>query len=517
MTSKKQVYFIGIGGIGMSALARYYMATGWAVSGSDLQDSKLLRELRKEGIKVIIGHKRGNLPPKASLVVYNQAIPEGNPELKEARKYGIPLLSYPEAIGKLTHEHKTIAISGSHGKSTTTALISLILINAEFAAPALVAGASLASLRWDPTVIIGTRVKEFGNRNFRKGTSNWLVLEADEYGRAFHNYHPYAAVITNIDKEHLDTYKGLAGVKKSFLKFIENLEEGGILVLNESDKNLKSLEKEIKKIAGHKNLNVHWYTQNPHIAGLVSLGLSPALIGAHNVSNATGAHTLAKALGISDQSIYDTLKKFSGTWRRLEYRGNIELRTSNFEQTLDKHKKTIITVYDDYAHHPTEIRASLSALRESNSKFQILNSKQISNSDAQSIQHSDITTLQQPRHLICVFQPHQTERLQLLFNDFVDTFHDADMVVLLPVYQVAGRERESRIKNKELRKTNSEYLAKSIQKKYPNKPVIYLKNPRQLLKILQKLDSKFLIRDSILVMMGAGDIVKWTDLLIKKA
>ena len=489
-----RVHFIGIGGIGMSALARFYKAKVWAVSGSDVADSKLLKELRRDKIKAVAGHKKSNVPKKCGLVIFNQAIPENNSELKEAMRRGIPTISYPEAVGELTRKYKTIAVAGSHGKSTTTTLVAQILISAGF----------------DPTVIVGTRVKEFGNMNFRLGGAvipakagiHWFVLEADEYGRAFHHYSPFAAIITNIDKEHLDTYKNSAGVKKSFLKFIENVgesarprgraEEGGILILNEADKNLKSLDGDIKKIAKKKNLAVLWYNQNQHLKGLSSLGLLPSLLGEHNISNATAAYTLTKALGIPDKTIYDALKNFSGTWRRLEFRGNLQLKTKNLKQGAISEKESEISVYDDYAHHPTEIRASLAALKN-NYKLKANSYK-----------------------LICVFQPHQTERLASLFNDFVGAFKDADAVVLLDVYKVPGREKESRSMKHESSIANSKTLAEAIRKKYSDKPTIYLKNPKQLPSALQNLDSRFMLHDSVLVMMGAGDIVKYTDQLLGK-
>lgn len=457
----------------MSALARYYKARNWVVSGSDLQDSKLLKELRQEGIKVSIGHKSKNIGRDCDLAVYNQAIRENNSELKEAKKRGIPLLSYPEAVGKLTGEYKTIAVAGSHGKSTTTALVSLILINAGF----------------DPVVIVGTKVKEFENTNFRAGNfhnpARWMVLEADEYGRAFHQYSPLAAVITNIDKEHLDTYKNLAGVRRSFLKFIENVQNGGLLVLNAADRNLKGLESEIKSIARRKKLTTYWYTRNQHLTGLSLLGFLPSLFGNHNISNMTAAYTMARALGIAEEKIYSTIKSFHGTWRRLEYRGFIKF--------ADRSSEFAVHVYDDYAHHPTEIRASLSALIHAGSR-------------------SPISSPKRPK-IICAFQPHQIERLVYLFNDFVSAFKDADVLILFPVYQVAGRER--RPNYRKLRAASSKDLARAIQKKYPQKPVIYLKNPANLSESLLKLNSKFDIQNSVLVLMGAGDIVKYTDLLLK--
>ncbi len=203
----RRVHFVGIGGIGMSALARYFLSEKWQVSGSDLSPSDITRELQKEGVKFFAGHKAANIYPNIQLIVYNNAIPENNQELHFARELGLACRTYPEVVGELTKTYKTIAIAGSHGKSTTTSMTALILIEAGL----------------DPTVIVGTKLKEFGppagGKNFRKGKSGYLVLEADEWKAAFHHYSPFVATVTNVDAEHLDFYKTFANVKKSFEKF----------------------------------------------------------------------------------------------------------------------------------------------------------------------------------------------------------------------------------------------------------------------------------------------------------
>lgn len=204
---QKNVHFIGIGGIGVSSLAQYYLATGWKISGSDAVKSEITDDLKKKGIKIFIGQKAENIK-SLDLVIYSAAIKPENPELLSAWDRSSQVLSYAEAVGELTKKYFTIAVSGSHGKSTTTALIGLILMQAGL----------------DPTIIIGTKLRELegppfregrsfsGGNNFRLGQSKYLVLEADEYARSFHNYFPKIAVLTNIDKEHLDIYKNLNGV-----------------------------------------------------------------------------------------------------------------------------------------------------------------------------------------------------------------------------------------------------------------------------------------------------------------
>ncbi len=252
MIAKNQIYLIGIGGIGMSALARYYKAQGFRVAGSDSAESPITTALQEEGIAVKIGHGKGNIKSSAKnqigLVIYNRAIPTDNQELLAARKLGLRTLPYAAALGELTEEYPTIAITGSHGKSTTTALAALALI-----ADGL-----------DPTVLIGTNLKEFGGKNIRMGKvgrkNRWLVLEADDFGGAFWSYSPLISIVTNIDREHLDFYKNLADVKKAFLKFIARTVFGGILILNRDDENLYSLQSKIGNIARINHLRVVWYS-----------------------------------------------------------------------------------------------------------------------------------------------------------------------------------------------------------------------------------------------------------------
>ena len=380
----------------------------------------------------------------------------------------------------LTGRFKTVAVSGSHGKSTTTALVALTLIRAGF----------------DPTVIIGTKLREFGGKNFRKGRSEWLVLEADEFGRAFHNYSPFAAITTNIDREHLDTYKNLRGVKNSFLAFFSSIKEGGYLVVNRNDKNTAAIEKEIYIIRDANLINVYWHRINPKLEMLSGTGKLPGLPGRHNLMNASAAYTLGRAIGIPESIIFKVLEGFEGTWRRLELRGIFTASGLKFNVSS---LMSDIPVYDDYAHHPTEIRASLAALRE---KYP-------------------------GRKIICVYEPHQQERLKKLFSDFRDAFAGADALILLDIYRVAGRDQKPDLKY------NSKTLALAIRKKYPRKEVLYLKNPANLKKTIVLVASGPLRPPKLgetdpntseasyslsptLVMMGAGDIVRHTKNLIAK-
>jgi UDP-N-acetylmuramate--alanine ligase len=304
-----RVHFIGIGGIGVSALAQYYLSRGHQVSGSDLVASEITDMLAEKGIKIMIGNSAENIKQNLDLVIYSPAVKKDNHELLQTTAYNLQAKSYPEALGDLTKEYYTIAISGAHGKSTTTAMVALILAKAGL----------------DPTVIVGTKLREFGGSNFRSGKSKYLVIEACEYDGSFLNYWPKIIVVTNIDKEHLDYFKTFANVKKAFKNFVAKLPKDGYLVKDLSLKHQSANKiKSILKVPGQ-----------------------------HNVLNALDALQVARFLGISDKITFKALSEFKGTWRRFEI-----LKETN---ALNPKSYTLIS---DYAHHPNEIRATLQAARE---------------------------------------------------------------------------------------------------------------------------------------------------------
>ncbi len=455
--SKKIIHFIGIGGIGMSALARYFLSKKWAVSGSDALKHQITESFKKSSVNVKIGHKKANIPPKALLIVKSQAIPANNPEIAEAARRGMRILTYPEALGELTRTHKTIAVAGSHGKSTTTALVALALIEGGL----------------DPTVIVGNNLREFGGTNFRSGKSPWLVVEADEYGRAFLHYSPFVAIVTNIDREHLDIYKDIADAKRTFMQFLANTTEGGALVLNRDDANLRSLAPRIAALAKRKKLRVVWYSLHGGVS-VKAVGARIKIFGSHNLSNAEGAFRAARVLGIPDAKILRAIGSYRGAWRRMELRGTASIPTPAGERTA--------LVYDDYAHHPTEIRATLSAMKEH----------------------------YRGRPLICVFQPHQGKRLSLLFKEFTAAFDDADATILLPLYRVRGRDEGS--------PRTSADLAAAMRRRNPRRAVRFVDDPKDLpaalAAVLSALPPAARRRSPIVIMMGAGDIVNHTSALL---
>lgn len=454
LNKNSKIHFIGIGGIGISSVAQWFLAQNFKISGSDIVLNETIKYLSQKGVKIKIGHKKQNISPDIKLVIYNPAINKNNPEIIQAKKYKIPSFSTPQIIGYLTKIYKTIAIAGAHGKSTTTALTFLALKNL------------------NPTVIIGTKLKEFKNNNFYFGQGSYLILEADEYRGSFWNYSPTWAIITNIDREHLDFYKNLKNIKKSFLKFISNIESGGKLILNKDNQLIFGLKNKIEKIAKNKKISIIWYSLSDKEAKKVKKVLKIA--GKHNLSNALAVFKLAKLFKIPENKILKNISRYKGAWRRMEYKGVIKI----------KNPKIKIFVYDDYAHHPNEIFATLEAFKE---KYP-----------------------QNP--LICVFEPHQSKRLRFLFKEFGHCFKYADIVFIMPIYKVPGRD----IKIPKI--FDSSALALYIKKLFPEKEVFYLDNYKKIKsKIIEifKTQNYQKINQSILIMMGAGNIYKYTSKLIK--
>lgn len=374
-TKSQSIHFIGIGGIGVSALARFYLAKGNHVTGSDLKQSALTDDLSKEGAYIYIGKQQAaHVSPETILVIYTAAISAANPELAEARAKGITTKTYAEAIGDLTKGYRTITVSGSHGKSTTTALTGLVLEDGYC----------------DPTVIVGTKLNEFNGSNFRNGRGAHLVLEADEWNRSFLNYHPDVAVVTNIDAEHLDTYGTVKEVERTFQEYLEKVPQHGKIIANEDNERLRNIAKKF-------GMKVIWYSLKDPEALLVRSLLK--IPGEHNVSNALAALNVGRHLGIAESDILRALGRFTGAWRRFEFMGMLNGAC----------------VFNDYGHHPVEIKATLAATRD---RFPF-------------------------RRVICVYQPHQHQRLQYLWDDFVGAFDLADYTLLVPVYDVAGRETDT--------------------------------------------------------------------------
>ncbi|MBI2041441.1 MAG: UDP-N-acetylmuramate--L-alanine ligase [Candidatus Nealsonbacteria bacterium] len=425
-----RVHFVGIGGIGVSALAQYYLAKGHEVSGSDLVYSEITDSLKKKGVKVYIGKE--NLEDSAKrfdLVIYSPAINYGG-ETSIVK-------SYPETLGELTKKHFTIAVSGTSGKSTTTAMISLILIKAGF----------------DPTVIIGTKLKEFGDSNCRVGNSEYLIIEADEHFGSFLNYWPKIIVITNIEADHLDYYKNLKNYILSFKKYIGHLQKEGILIVNNDDKNTREI------LGGRTSLGGSTSTYSLGQSEAEKLKKILKVPGEHNVYDALAALAVARSLKIPDKVSFKALSEYKGAWRRFEI---LQL-------------KPFILV-SDYGHNPAKAIAALKAAREKWPKKEIW----------------------------CVYQPHQYQRTHYLFDEFVKIFRKAptDKIIITDIYDVAGREE------REIKKgISSQKLVEAVSRKN----VMYLPN-KEILPFLKKNFGQI----EVLIIMGAGNIYKLCEYLLPK-
>ena len=430
MKSNFKIHFIGIGGIGVSAMARYYINQGWQVSGSDIKSSEITDDLKKLGVKIEIG--AANLSEiMPDMVVYSPAVKQDNSELAVARELGIKAISYPQALGELSKKYKTIAIAGAHGKSTTTAMVALMMIKAKL----------------DPTVIVGTKVREFGNSNFRAGKSEYLVIEACEYEKSFLNYWPQIEVITNIEMDHVECYKNEANLLAAFKEFAQHLPATGTLVVCGDDSNARKIASLLKK--PHAAIEKYSVKQ-PEAARLRKMMNIP---GEHNVVNALAALAVGRKLGIDDKIIFPALAKYRGSWRRFD------------ESKGAVNGKKIILV-SDYGHHPTQIKLTLEAAR----------------------------TKWPNKKIICVFQPHQACRTYLLFEGFVKVLKAApvDAIMVTDIYQVAGR--ESPVISK---KISSQKLVEAVNKK----SVEYV--PRD--EIMVRLEAQ-IKGGEILLVMGAGNI-----------
>ena len=401
----KKIFFIGIGGIGISALAKMALSKGMEVSGvNDDESPKTLNPLYDLGA-VIYFQKDFKKLPGADLYVYSDAWLYRGPDIIEnAKKTGKLVLSYFEALGQFAKEYKVIAITGTHGKTTTTAMIAEILIDAGL----------------DPTIIVGSFVEKFDS-NFRKGNSEYLIVEADEYNKHFLNFHPFLTVVTNIEEDHLDYYKDLADIQNAFNK-----------LLSQSENKITDYTKYLEKV--------------PKLS----------IPGEHNRMNAAAALAVADFLNIKEEDAQKSVTQFSGTWRRLEKRGET---------------KEGVIIYDDYAHHPTEIKASLEALRE-----------------IYPVGEKKITV---------VFQPHLYSRTKALFNDFAKSFKGADDIYLLPIF-FAREEKDESISSEKL--ASAINLAGDKAKAFPD-----FESAEKFIKGLN------LRENDIFVTMGAGEAYKVAD------
>jgi len=388
-----KAHFIGIGGIGISAAAGILQRRNLVVSGSDVAENEIIANLRQSGIRIYVPHKPEAIDNETGLAVYSVAVPEDNGERMRARELGIAEMSYPQLLGELMRDKYGIGVSGTDGKTTTTAMIAKIMIDAGK----------------DPSVVLGSQA-EFLEGNCRLGQSEYFVFEADEYRRAFDNYHPQAAVITNIGADHLDYFHDGHEYLSAFKEYLEKLPESGLAIINNDDE--RSVEadkdcpariitygierqadyavKDIRIADGRQEFNV---LENGAAQAVVSLRLP----GNYNVSNALAAIALARSFEIGWDTIVKSLDGFKGTWRRFDHLGD-----------LGKAK-----VIADYAHTPPAIKSVISAVKD----------------------------FYPNKKILFVFQPHQYARTKKLFNEFVSAFDEAKKALIVDIFYVEGRER----------------------------------------------------------------------------
>ena len=446
------IHFVGIGGIGMSGLALIMRGRGFKIQGSDILPNKNIERLKKEKIKIIIGHKKKNIE-KATIIVISSAIKKNNPEIIFAKEKLLPIYKRGDMLGHIASLTKNIVIAGSHGKTTTTSLVASVF----------------SKTKLDPTIINGGVLKSFNN-SARLGKSNWSILEADESDGSFIKVPPTYSIITNIDREQMDYYKSIKNLKKLFLNFIKKVPSFGksFICIDDKINNeiIKKIENKnfytyginIKSQFNIKNINQSKYFSefnlNIRLPGkkkIIIKNIKIPLLGLHNIRNATAAVAVALTIGISKNVIKQGLKEFKGVQRRFN--------------KIFTHRGT--EFYDDYAHHPTEIKELLSGVKEAYKKEEI----------------------------VSVFQPHRISRLKDLRKEFSLSFKQSDSVILCPVYSAGEKIKLG---------FNYMNFAKEIMKNSKVK-VFLVEDQKQFTQFVKQ----YIYGKKIVIGMGAGSISNW--------
>ena len=448
------VHFIGIGGISMSGLAEILLDEGFTISGSDSKESDLTKHLEARGIQIFYGQKASNIIPGIDLVVYTAAIHEDNPEFAEAKSKNLPMLSRAELLGQIMDNYEnSIAVAGTHGKTTTTSMISQILLEA----------------KTDPTITVGG-ILDAINGNLRVGNSEVFISEACEYTNSFLNFRPKYSIILNIEAEHLDFFKDINDIRASFRKYSANTLANGATIINGEIDNYEEIVDGLPQqiITYGLNSTYDYYAENitydEKACAIFSVMHNGTKImdvhlnvpGKHNVSNSLAAIALCQAMNIPAEAIISGLAKFGGANRRFQYKGEIDG----------------VTIIDDYAHHPTEIRATLTA--------------------AANYPH---------KRLVLVFQPHTYSRTKAFLNDFADVLSMADVVVLADIY--AAREQNTY-------GISSKDILNLLKEKGTD--AYYFPTFDEIEKFLLK----NCINGDLLITMGAGNVVEIGENLLGK-
>ncbi|MCM1103665.1 MAG: UDP-N-acetylmuramate--L-alanine ligase [Clostridium sp.] len=447
------IHFIGIGGISMSGLAELLLAKGFSVSGSDAKASALTDELAKKGAVIHIGQCAANLSPAPALVVYTAAIHADNPEFAAAKEAGLPMLTRAQLLGQIMKCYSTpIAVSGTHGKTTTTSMISSILLHADT----------------DPTISIGGILKE-NHSNFRIGHSDIFLTEACEYTNSFLSFFPRIGIILNVEEDHMDFFHNIEEIRDSFHRFASLLPADGVLIIHASipgyEELVRDLSCKVVTFGSTETCDYSYRALSYDEYGCASytlvrkdqdaLPIALKVPGEHNVLNSLAALALAGVLGISDETAVRALFDFTGTSRRFEYKGNMNG----------------VTIIDDYAHHPTEITATLRAAKHYPHK-----------------------------RIWCVFQPHTYTRTKTFLKEFARALSLADHVVLADIY--AARETDTL-------GISSQTLQTELQALH-----VPCDCPGDFSQIVSFIRENC-INGDLLITMGAGDVVNIGEMLLK--
>ena len=455
LSQYKKIHCIGIGGIGLSAIAEILLSRGYEVSGSDMKESAETVRLASKGARVFIGHRAENVE-QADLLVFSAAVGQDNPEMKRAEERGIPILSRAQMLGLLMQEYEnSIAVSGTHGKTTTTSMVSLILERAKL----------------EPTILVGGNLTEIGG-NVKVGHSRYFITEACEYMDSFLSLKPKIEIILNIDSDHLDYFKDIDHIVSSFDKFAHLVPGSGTIIAYDANPFVNQVIRDLDNVVTFGlSENCDYYAANIKFNedgmpsfdvchdGKMLSRVQLAVPGEHNILNALAAFTCACVLGVEPALTKETLETYHGTQRRFDLVGTTARG---------------VKIVDDYAHHPTEIKATLSA--------------------SENVPHNK---------LWCIFQPHTYTRTIALFDEFADAFEKADHLILAEIY--AARE-------KNIYKISSAQLAEKIKETHPDKDVLFMED---FAAIADYVDSQAQ-RGDMVITMGAGDIYKVGEMLLEK-
>jgi len=450
MQTVKNVHFIGIGGIGMSGIAEILLSQGFTITGSDLNKTEVTDRLESLGIKIYEGHSSENLK-EADVVVYSSAVNLDNPEVKAAIERKIPVIKRSEMLAECMRMKYGIGIAGTHGKTTTTSMVGLVLTEAAI----------------DPTIIVGGKLSSLGGTNARLGKGEYIVVEADEFDRTFLKLTPVIAALTTLEKEHLDTYKDLEDIKSAFIEFANKVPFFGFVVLCLDEPALQDIIPLINKkiftygltpqadvravdIIHKENSSEYTLVYKGRELGRIKLNIP----GLHNVRNSLVAVTIAYEMGVGFNIIQKALGSFAGVYRR-------------FEKKYDNE----IMVIDDYGHHPTEINVTLDGIRRGWN-----------------------------RRLVAVFQPHLYSRTRDFYSEFGRSFLNSDVFICTDVYPA----REKPIDG------ISGQLIADTAKKFGHKNVYYEPDKTKIPELLKKIYRK----DDIVITLGAGDIWKFGEKFI---